>query len=163
MENEKSTEKYLRDEIKKMGGKAYKFVSPGNVGVPDRLVCLPGGRAVFVELKSEGMHSTATQKRQQEKLRDLGFEVYADIDTRENVDDLVRALGDNTAIGDRIRERREALGISQADLAKMVGYKSRSSINKIENSTNGIPSSKISLFSKALNTTVSYLVGGIEK
>ncbi len=82
MESEKATEKYLRDEIKKMGGKAYKFVSPGNVGVPDRLVCLPGGRAVFVELKSEGKHSTATQIRQQEKLRELGFKVYADIDTK---------------------------------------------------------------------------------
>lgn len=44
MESEKETEKYLRDEIKKMGGAAYKFVSPGNAGVPDRLVCLPGGK-----------------------------------------------------------------------------------------------------------------------
>lgn len=89
MENEKSTEKYLRDEIRKIGGTAYKFVSPGNVGAPDRLVCLPGGRAVFVELKSEGKHSTPTQKRQQEKLRDLGFSVYADVDTKAKVDKLI--------------------------------------------------------------------------
>lgn len=92
MENEKSTEKYLRDEIKKMGGASYKFVSPGNVGVPDRLVCLPGGRAVFVELKSEGKHSTPIQQRQQEKLRALGFTVYADIDTRAKVDGLIGEL-----------------------------------------------------------------------
>ena len=39
---EKDIEKYLRDEIKKVGGIAYKFVSPGNSGVPDRLVLLPG-------------------------------------------------------------------------------------------------------------------------
>lgn len=36
---EKEIEKYLREEIKKLGGIAYKFVSPGQVGVPDR-ICL---------------------------------------------------------------------------------------------------------------------------
>lgn len=90
MENEKDTEKYLRDEIRKIGGAAYKFVSPGNTGVPDRIVCLPGGRAVFVELKSEGKHSTVIQKRQQSKLKTLGFTVYADVDTKAKVEDLVR-------------------------------------------------------------------------
>ena len=39
LENE--LEKKLRDKVKKLGGKAYKFVSPGNAGVPDRLVFLP--------------------------------------------------------------------------------------------------------------------------
>lgn len=92
MESEKATEKYLRDEIKRIGGKAYKFVSPGNAGVPDRLICLPGGRAVFVELKSEGRHSTPNQKRQQQKLRALGFDVYADVDTKTKVDEIVRSL-----------------------------------------------------------------------
>ena len=33
--------------VKALGGVAYKFVSPGNVGVPDRLVVLPGGRVIF--------------------------------------------------------------------------------------------------------------------
>ena len=40
--------------VKALGGVAYKFVSPGNVGVPDRVVVLPGGRVIFVELKAEG-------------------------------------------------------------------------------------------------------------
>lgn len=31
----------LRDKVKALGGRAYKFVSPGNAGVPDRLVVLP--------------------------------------------------------------------------------------------------------------------------
>lgn len=48
MESEKTTEKYLRDEVRKIGGRAYKFVSPGNTGVPDRLVCLPGGVKLFL-------------------------------------------------------------------------------------------------------------------
>lgn len=92
MESEKDTEKYLRDEIKKIGGTAYKFVSPGNTGVPDRVVCLPGGRAIFIELKSEGRRSTPNQKRQQQKLRALGFDVYADVDTKTKVDEIVRVL-----------------------------------------------------------------------
>ncbi len=36
--------------VEQAGGKAYKFVSPGNSGVPDRIVVLPGGRIGFVEL-----------------------------------------------------------------------------------------------------------------
>lgn len=89
MESEKSTEKYLREEIKKLGGTAYKFVSPGQTGVPDRLVCLPGGKVFFVELKSEGRKSTPVQKRQQEKLKTLGFRVYADIDTKAKVREVI--------------------------------------------------------------------------
>lgn len=92
MESEKDTEKYLREEIKKLGGIAYKFVSPGNTGVPDRLVCLPGGGVVFVELKSEGRQSTAKQKQQQDRLRALGFDVYADVDTKVKVDEIVKVL-----------------------------------------------------------------------
>lgn len=62
-------------------------------------------------------------------------------------------------IGDRIRERREELGMTQSELAEYMGYKSRSSINKIENGTNDIPQSKVVRFAEALNTTVSHLMG----
>lgn len=92
MESEKTTEAYLRSEIKKLGGAAYKFVSPGNAGVPDRMICLPGGRVFFAELKSEGKKSTPKQIQQQNKLRALGFTVYSDIDTKAKVDDLVKRL-----------------------------------------------------------------------
>ena len=61
---EKDIEKYLRDRIREIGGKAYKFVSPGNNGVPDRLVCLPGGRVVFVELKAPGQGPRPVQVHQ---------------------------------------------------------------------------------------------------
>ncbi len=94
MESEKKTEQYLTKEIKKIGGRAYKFLSPGASGVPDRLVCLPGGRAVFVELKSESRKSTALQKHRQEELSALGFAVFADIDTKSKVDAIVRTLKD---------------------------------------------------------------------
>jgi XRE family transcriptional regulator len=59
----------------------------------------------------------------------------------------------------RIRARREELGISQEELAKRMGYKSRSSINKIEKGENDIPQSKIVAFAQALRTTPAALMG----
>lgn len=59
----------------------------------------------------------------------------------------------------RIRNRREELNMSQEELAKRIGYKSRSSINKIEMGENDIPHSKIEAFANALNTTPAYLLG----
>lgn len=62
-------------------------------------------------------------------------------------------------IGDRIKSRREELGMSQDELAKKVGYKSRSSINKIEADGRGLPQRKIIAFEKALETTPADLMG----
>lgn len=62
-------------------------------------------------------------------------------------------------IGSRIRMLREELGYSQDQLAKMLGYKSRSTINKIELGVNDITQSKISAFADALNTTPAFLLG----
>lgn len=72
---EKEIEKYLKDQIKKQGGRTYKFVSPGNSGVPDRIVVLPGGRLFFIELKRENEKPRALQKSQIRKLRALGQDV----------------------------------------------------------------------------------------
>ena len=85
MESEKVTEAYLRDEVRHRGGRSYKWVSPGCSGVPDRIVILPGGGVFFVELKSEGKTSTEQQRKRQAELRALGCTVYADIDTKEKV------------------------------------------------------------------------------
>lgn len=85
---ESTIEAYLRDRVKKLGGKAYKFVSPGNDGVPDRLVCLPGGHAVFVELKAPGKKPTRLQILQQNSLSFLGFDVWV-IDSKEWVDKFI--------------------------------------------------------------------------
>ena len=62
-------------------------------------------------------------------------------------------------IGKRIKERREYLGMSQDELARKVGYKSRSSVNKIEMDGRGLPQSKIIAFANALETTPAYLMG----
>jgi len=67
--------------------------------------------------------------------------------------------GYEMTIFDRIRERREKLGLTQEDLAKLTGYTSRSMIGKIENGQRDINQSQIAIFAKALQTTPSYLMG----
>lgn len=69
-------ESYLEKRFCRMvtlaGGKAYKFISPGNDGVPDRLVILPGGRIGFVELKQNGKHPGKLQQVRIGELERLG-------------------------------------------------------------------------------------------
>lgn len=79
----------------KPGGMSFKFISPGKAGVPDRLVCLPGGEVHFVELKADGGRPSKLQKRRISRFRKPGSEAavltgreevlhYPD-DNRENV------------------------------------------------------------------------------
>ena len=72
---ESEIERKLVYEVRQLGGMAYKFVSPGNTGVPDRIVVMPGGVIIFVELKAEAGRLTNGQKRQISKLRNLGMRV----------------------------------------------------------------------------------------
>lgn len=83
---ERQIEAYLRDQVKQLGGKAYKFVSPGNDGVPDRLVCLPGAKAVFVETKRPGEEPTPLQRNKHRELRKMGFTVFGKVDSKQKVD-----------------------------------------------------------------------------
>ena len=61
--------------VRSRGGLCFKFVSPGNPGVPDRIVITPEGRTVYVELKTEAGRLAAIQKWQQEEMRKRGAEV----------------------------------------------------------------------------------------
>ena len=72
---EQDVEARLRQGVHRLGGKAYKFTSPGNTGVPDREVILPGGRIFFVELKTERGRTSPVQQAQIRALRKLGCEV----------------------------------------------------------------------------------------
>ena len=61
-------------------------------------------------------------------------------------------------LGDRIRLRREELRMSQEELATRLGYKSRSTIAKIESGENDLTQSKIVAFAEALSTTARWLL-----
>ena len=59
----------------------------------------------------------------------------------------------------RLRLRREELGLSQEELAQRMGYRSKSSITKLEKGINDIPQSKVEELAAALQTTPAYLLG----
>lgn len=72
---ESSIESKLVRMVREHGGLCFKFVSPGNPGVPDRIVITPAGRTVYVELKTEVGRLAAIQKWQHEELRKRGADV----------------------------------------------------------------------------------------
>ena len=72
---EKDIELNLIKQVKAAGGIAYKFVSPGRIGVPDRIVLLPGGEIIFVECKAPGAKPRASQVREHQRIRALGGRV----------------------------------------------------------------------------------------
>lgn len=82
---ETTLERKLVSEVKKIGGQAPKWVSPGNRGVPDRLVILPNGRTVYVEMKAPGKPLQPLQKHWARILRGLKQSVYK-IDSLEDID-----------------------------------------------------------------------------
>lgn len=62
-------------------------------------------------------------------------------------------------VGERIKQRREELKMTQDELAQKVGYTSRSSVAKVEANANGMVQSKLVAFANALQTTPAYLLG----
>ena len=72
---ERDIEKILVSEVKKLGGRAYKWVSPGNDGVPDRIVIFPQRMPIFVELKATGGKLSRLQELQIMRLSELGQDV----------------------------------------------------------------------------------------
>ena len=85
---EKRIEQRLRDEVKRRGGLALKFVSPGFAGVPDRLVLMPDVNVGFVEIKAPGEVPRPIQLSRHKLLRRLGFKVYV-LDNIENITHII--------------------------------------------------------------------------
>ena len=76
MYKESYIEALLRDGMREIGGKAYKFESPGCIGVPDRIVIFPDGTLEFVELKSRMGKLRPAQKSRIGELQNLGQTVH---------------------------------------------------------------------------------------
>lgn len=72
---EKDVETALVRRVKAMGGLCEKFTSPGRRSVPDRLVTMPDGQIIFVELKRPGGKPTEAQLKDHAKRRELGCDV----------------------------------------------------------------------------------------
>ena len=72
---EKEIESRMVKLVRKRGGKFYKFVSPSNTGVPDRIFVKKPGVVIFVELKREGKAPTPRQKYVHREMRNYGLDV----------------------------------------------------------------------------------------
>lgn len=96
---EREIENRLVQRIKAMGGRCWKWVSPGTDGVPDRICLLPEGQVIFVELKAPGKHLRPLQMRRKWQLEKLGFPVYC-LDSIKQVEEFCDALkeGDHIAL-----------------------------------------------------------------
>ncbi|EMF0202736.1 VRR-NUC domain-containing protein [Enterococcus hirae] len=87
MQIENDIEKYLVKQVKRIGALCYKFTSPGNRGVPDRLI-LYQGNVFFVELKRPGGKPRKDQLKTIEKFNEQLILVLV-IDSKQQVDDLL--------------------------------------------------------------------------
>lgn len=100
---EKNIEKILREEVRTVGGKAYKWVSPGNTGVPDRIVIFKDRPPIFVELKTEKGKLTAVQRVQIETLEALGQKTYV-LKGKKGLCDFFQDFG-YSEVAERLRQR----------------------------------------------------------
>lgn len=75
MVRESVVENYLHQRVKALGGWTYK-IAPTTAGLPDRMVVLPGGRILLVELKRDDGRLSAVQTVLHEKLASLGVHVF---------------------------------------------------------------------------------------
>ena len=66
-------------------------------------------------------------------------------------------------IGDRIRERRKALGLTQTELAQRLGLTSKAAISTVENNKEDMTTERIRKYAEALDTTPQYLMGWIDR
>ena len=91
MASEKTLEKKLRQQVDKLGGKCLKWASPYYTGMPDRVILLPGGNIIFVELKGARNKLTDLQSERMKMLKALGF-ATAVVDGEQALDKLMEVI-----------------------------------------------------------------------
>lgn len=90
--DEKDIEKKLVQAVRAAGGYAFKFVSPGFAGMPDRLVLMPHGKCGFVEVKAPGKKPRVLQVHRHALLRHLGFPVFV-LDRIDAIPEIIEKIG----------------------------------------------------------------------
>ena len=90
-ESEKTLEARLRKEVEKRGGMCIKLSSQLHRGLPDRLVLMPGGWALFAEIKTTGKKPTRLQCHCHQQLIQLGFSVGV-IDSTERLQEMLSII-----------------------------------------------------------------------
>jgi hypothetical protein len=83
---ESEVERHFKWAVARLGGKTYKFTSPGRKGVADQIACLPDGSTWFVELKTIGGRKSELQKLFTTEVQELN-QKYACLWTKEQVDE----------------------------------------------------------------------------
>lgn len=87
--SEKAIERYLVEQARQNGLPCLKYSNPNMVGYPDRLLVLPGGGVVWVELKSKGRKPTKIQQIRMSELTGMGHLVEV-IDNKTDIDKLIK-------------------------------------------------------------------------
>jgi len=86
---ERDVEKYLVKQVEALGGLCWKWA--GRVGVPDRVVMLPDGSVLFVEVKTKGGKLSKMQNVVHRKMSEIGHDVYV-VWSKKDVDELLTDL-----------------------------------------------------------------------
>ena len=89
--SESQLEENLCRRIKKLGGMALKFMSPGRAGVPDRIILMPGGKIYFVEMKSSNGPVNPIQEYVFEKFEELGFKVHI-LNSEQTIENFIQKI-----------------------------------------------------------------------
>lgn len=89
--SEKAIERYLAERAKQIGLPCLKYSNPNMVGYPDRLVVLPAGEVIWVELKSKGRKPSKVQQLRIAGLSEMGHTVYV-IDNKADIDKLINSV-----------------------------------------------------------------------
>lgn len=89
--SEKAIERYLCEVVKKLGGVCLKYSNANMVGYPDRVVLLPGGVTIWIELKSKGRRPEKIQQIRIAQLERIGHTVYV-ADSKESINGIFQDL-----------------------------------------------------------------------
>ena len=87
-ESEKLLERKLRQKVDQLGGWSIKLLATHVTGLPDRLCLFPGGKLIFIELKTTGKKTRKIQQKVHERIRSMGFRVEI-IDTSEGIEKVI--------------------------------------------------------------------------